>query len=69
MLQGLQTVFFQRGSSLNGKPFLYGPMKRELGGMVYSNIVDASWVYTGPPPPPAAHDVNYVTVDVRSARR
>eukprot|EP00959_Pyramimonas_sp_CCMP1952_P088826 1858546-Pyramimonas_sp.AAC.1 len=25
-------------------------MKRELGGRVYSNIVDGSWVYTGPPP-------------------
>eukprot|EP00959_Pyramimonas_sp_CCMP1952_P413987 8673693-Pyramimonas_sp.AAC.1 len=27
-------------------------MKRELGGRVYSNIADDSWVYTGPPPSP-----------------
>eukprot|EP00959_Pyramimonas_sp_CCMP1952_P292942 6126862-Pyramimonas_sp.AAC.1 len=26
-------------------------MKRELGGRVYSIIVDDSWVYTGPSPP------------------
>eukprot|EP00959_Pyramimonas_sp_CCMP1952_P356585 7467655-Pyramimonas_sp.AAC.1 len=28
------------------------PMKRELGGRVFSNTVDGSWVYTGPPPLP-----------------
>eukprot|EP00959_Pyramimonas_sp_CCMP1952_P142086 2974301-Pyramimonas_sp.AAC.1 len=27
-------------------------MKRDLGGRVYFNIVDESWVCTGPPPPP-----------------
>eukprot|EP00959_Pyramimonas_sp_CCMP1952_P132763 2775800-Pyramimonas_sp.AAC.1 len=30
-------------------------MKREIGGRVYSNIVDDSWVYTGPIPPHHHH--------------
>eukprot|EP00959_Pyramimonas_sp_CCMP1952_P321820 6734219-Pyramimonas_sp.AAC.1 len=30
---------------------LQWPMKRDLGGRVYFNIVDESWVYTGHPPP------------------
>eukprot|EP00959_Pyramimonas_sp_CCMP1952_P359216 7521483-Pyramimonas_sp.AAC.1 len=29
-----------------------GPMKRKFGGSIASNIVDASWVYTGPRPRP-----------------
>eukprot|EP00959_Pyramimonas_sp_CCMP1952_P349477 7322727-Pyramimonas_sp.AAC.1 len=28
-----------------------GPAKKELGGMMYSNIVDEPCVYTGPSPP------------------
>eukprot|EP00959_Pyramimonas_sp_CCMP1952_P160600 3358617-Pyramimonas_sp.AAC.1 len=31
-----------------------GPMKREVVGMAYCNIVDVSWVYTDSPPPPPA---------------
>eukprot|EP00959_Pyramimonas_sp_CCMP1952_P273376 5714072-Pyramimonas_sp.AAC.2 len=51
MLQGLQTVVFQRGSSLSGNELWWRHVKRELGGRVYSIIVDNSWVSTGPPPP------------------
>eukprot|EP00959_Pyramimonas_sp_CCMP1952_P065000 1356986-Pyramimonas_sp.AAC.1 len=51
MPQDLQTVVFQRRISLSGNEPLQGPVKRE-GGKVYYNIVDDSWVYTGPPPPP-----------------
>eukprot|EP00959_Pyramimonas_sp_CCMP1952_P260109 5438364-Pyramimonas_sp.AAC.1 len=32
-------------------PEINGPMTREFGGKVYANIVDDSWVYTGPPSP------------------
>eukprot|EP00959_Pyramimonas_sp_CCMP1952_P033870 710719-Pyramimonas_sp.AAC.1 len=37
-----------------------GPMKRELGGRVYSNIVDESWFCNGPlSPPPRPHPHTY----------
>eukprot|EP00959_Pyramimonas_sp_CCMP1952_P029202 612804-Pyramimonas_sp.AAC.1 len=45
----------ERGKPLIGNdPFLWGPVKRNLGGRVYSYIADESWVRTGfplPPPP------------------
>eukprot|EP00959_Pyramimonas_sp_CCMP1952_P408344 8558034-Pyramimonas_sp.AAC.1 len=37
--------------SINGRTRCMGPMKRELGGRVNSNIVDDFWVSIGPPPP------------------
>eukprot|EP00959_Pyramimonas_sp_CCMP1952_P086703 1813383-Pyramimonas_sp.AAC.1 len=44
-------------NNLLGLPMAW-PMRRKLGGTMYSNIGGASWVYTGPPPrppPPPEH--------------
>eukprot|EP00959_Pyramimonas_sp_CCMP1952_P458241 9476294-Pyramimonas_sp.AAC.1 len=59
MLEDLHARAFQGGSSLNRNEPLWGSMMWELGGRVYSNIVDHSGACTGhpfppplPPPPP-----------------
>eukprot|EP00959_Pyramimonas_sp_CCMP1952_P199242 4167570-Pyramimonas_sp.AAC.1 len=54
-LHGLKATPFQNVAfALMPRTFaLKGPQKTELGGRVNSNIDDDSWVYTGPPPPPA----------------
>eukprot|EP00959_Pyramimonas_sp_CCMP1952_P397167 8321951-Pyramimonas_sp.AAC.1 len=52
MLQGLETVVFQRSNSATGVEPLSGPTKRKLGERVYPSIVGGSWVYAGPPSPP-----------------
>eukprot|EP00959_Pyramimonas_sp_CCMP1952_P274278 5732982-Pyramimonas_sp.AAC.1 len=50
-LPNLRMGVSQRGIVYSGNESLQEPMKRELGGRVYSNIVDESWVHTGPLPP------------------
>eukprot|EP00959_Pyramimonas_sp_CCMP1952_P323302 6765278-Pyramimonas_sp.AAC.1 len=51
MLQGLQMVVSQRGTSLSGNEPCMGIGRGSSEGGLFCNIVDASWVYGGPHPP------------------